>query len=104
MKESDWKIFKEIKQKALEKYCAEVLREFSDVINNEKQHVHERYLQLYERVCNRNKEMGRIFDYHSRSQAHIQLMSIRNNGLADEELLNKLSKEFLRETDPEIFN
>ena len=103
MKESDWKIFKEIKNKALEKYCSKVLQEFTEVINNENEHVHERYLHLYKLVKDRDKELSRIFDYHSRSKAHIQLTLIRNEGLADNELLSKLSEEFLEDTDPDMF-
>ena len=100
MKESDWKIFREIKDKAIENYCGTVLKEFLEVINDEDEHVHNRYLLLYELVKNRNKEMSLIFDGHSRSKAHIQLLLIRREGLADPQLLRKLSSEFLHETDP----
>jgi len=101
MKESDWKIFKEIKEKAIESYCAMVLKEFSEVINDEDEHVHNRYLLLFELVQNRNKEMSLIFDGHSRSRAHIQLLLIRREDLADPQLLEQLSSEFRDETDPD---
>jgi hypothetical protein len=45
--------------------------------------------------------MALLFDGHSRSKAWIQLIAIRSEGLADEELLSKLSNEMLNETDPE---
>lgn len=100
MKESDWKIFKEIKEKAIEKYCAIALQEFSEVIHDEDEHIHNRYLLLFELVQNRNKEMSLIFDGQSRSKAHIQLMIMRREGLADDKLLGKLSNKFRQETDP----
>ncbi len=101
MKESDWKIFKQIKEKALEKYCLSAFVNFSEIINNEKVHAHDRYLELYNLVRERDKEMEKIFDGHSRSKATIQLLLIRKNGLADIELLKSISEDFFQETDPE---
>jgi len=44
MTESDWKVFKQIKEKAIESYCRLCLSEFKKVIDDESLHVHERYL------------------------------------------------------------
>ena len=101
MKESDWKIFKEIKEKALVRYCEEALADFSKIINNDKEQVCERYTELYKLVRERDKKLGKLFDYHSRSKAALQLLLIREAGLADEELLQELSDEFSQATDPE---
>ncbi len=68
--------------------------------SDNKEHVHNRYLYLYKLLQNSNKKMALLFDGHSRSKAWIQLIAIRNEGLADEELLSKLSDEMLEETDP----
>ena len=100
MKESDWKTFKKIKEYAIEKYCTTVLDEFRDVIDDEKEHPHDKYLLLYKLIKNRDKEMSLLFDYHSRSKAALQLIGIRAKGLANEDLLSKLSTEFLERTDP----
>jgi len=104
MKESDWKIFKEIKEKAIEQFCTQALNEFGEVIDDEKEHVHNRYLLLYKLVQNTNKRMALIFDGHSRSKATMQLVAIRGEGLADEQLLSKLTDEFLEHTDPKRFD
>ena len=101
MNESDWKIFKQIKEKAIEKYCSNAFADFSEIINNEKEHVHDRYLEFYKLVQKRDKELGNIFDGHSRSKATMQLLLIRRARLADDELLQKLSDEFFQVTDPE---
>ncbi len=101
MKESDWKKFKEIKDKAIEKYCTLVLGESEVVITDNSEHVHNRYLSLYKLIQNRNKQMARLFDGHSRSKASMQLMLIRMEGLADKALLSQLSDEFRDGTDPE---
>ena len=100
MKESDWKIFKRIKEKALAKYCENALADFSKIINNDKEHICERYTELYKLVRERDKELGKLFDDHSRSKATLQLLLIRKAGLADEELLEELSDEFSQGTDP----
>ncbi len=101
MKESDWKIFKQIKQKAIETFCRQALDEFEEVINDSTEHVHDRYLQLYELIQNRDKQMQLLFDDHSRSKAPMQLLMLRSQGLVDEELLGKLSEELRETTDPD---
>lgn len=100
MKESDWKKFKTIKKKAIERFCNQALDDFSQVISNTDEHVHNRYLELYSLVQDRNEEMARIFDYHSRSKASVQLTAMRARGLVDESWLEGLSEEFLDRTDP----
>ncbi len=101
MKESDWKVFTAIKDKAIEQYCTVALEETQEVLSDHKKHVHERYLFLYKLLQNSNKKMALLFDGHSRSKAWIQLIAIRSEGLADEALLSKLSDEFRDKTDPE---
>ena len=95
MKESDWKIFKQIKEKALEKFCQESLNEFEEAINNIEENAHTRYTLVYRLVQNRDKRLALLFDEHSRSYASIQLTALRGEGLVDEELLKKLSSDFL---------
>jgi hypothetical protein len=101
MKESDWKIFKQIKEKALARFCEIALADFSEIINNNEEHICERYTELYKLVRMRDKELAKLFDDHSRPKATLQLLLIRKAGLADYELLQKLSDEFSQDTDPE---
>ena len=100
MKESDWKIFKEIKEKAIERFCEISLSEFREILDDEKEHIHNRYLLNFKLVQNRDKQMALLFDGHSRSKATLQLIAIRGEGLADEALIAKLSQEFREHTDP----
>ena len=104
MKESDWKIFKEIKEKAIEEFCGIALTEFREVMDDESENIHNRYLLNYQLVKNRDKHMSLLFDGHSRSKAWLQLLAIRAEGLADEELVAKLSDEFREQTDPKQRN
>ena len=100
MKESDWKLFKKIKNRAMDQYCQAALSEFSEIIDKEDQSAHERYLYLYKIIDNTNRKMSLLFDGHSRSKAMIQLLVIRREGLADDQLVSELSEAFQQETDP----
>lgn len=104
MKESDWKIFKEIKENAIQGFCKISLSEFEQVIKDKNETAQDAYTLLYRLVINRDKQMALLFDDHSRSKAHIQLLAIRGEGLADKALLSKLSEEFLEQTDPKRVN
>ena len=104
MTESDWKIFTQIKDKAIEQFCSLCFAEFREVIDDESEHIHARYLLNYKLVETRNKQMSLLFDGHSRSKAWIQLLAIRGEGLADEELVSKLTDEFREKTNPERHN
>lgn len=100
MKESDWKLFKHIKESAIEGFCNQALEEFEAVIANKEVHAHDRYLLLYKLVNDRDKLMALLFDSHSRSRAPLQLLAIRREGLADESLIEKLSEELRQSSDP----
>ena len=101
MKESDWKVFVKIKEKALETYCLSVLNESEHIINDKGKSAHERYLALYKEINDSDKTIARIFNGHSRSNAWLQLLAMRKENLADKDMLAKLSEEFLKETAPQ---
>ena len=98
--ESDWKKFKKIKEKALEKYCAETLVECERVITGKGPSNYDRYITLYELVKRSDKKLGAIFDGLSRSRAHPQLMLMRSEGLVEEADLSSLSEGFQASTQP----
>ena len=100
MIESDWKVFKKIKEQAIESFCNRALDEFRELIDDNQEPSHNRYLLLYRLVENRDKQMSLLFDNHSRSKATLQLMGIRAEGLANEKMLSELSPKFLEQTDP----
>ncbi|HAS44206.1 MAG TPA: hypothetical protein DCS93_27255 [Microscillaceae bacterium] len=105
IKESDWKIFKEIKKKAVDKFCQKALDDFRKVMDNEEDSAHERYGKLYGLVEKRDKLMADLFDQsHSRSGAPLQLLGLRANNLVDEELLAKLSEDLRGSTNPRNFS
>lgn len=104
MKESDWKIFKVIKENAIQLFCDKALSEYEELIKNKSNDAHGTYTDLYQMVIKRDKQMALLFDGHSRSKASLQLLAIRSKDLADDDLLKKLSDEFFKQTDPSQIN
>jgi len=104
MKESDWKLFKQIKEQAIWLFCNNALSEYEEIIKNKSDNSRETYTYLYRLVINRDNQMALLFDGHSRSKASLQLLAIRGEGLANEDLLKKLSDEFFQQTDPSRVN
>ena len=100
IKESDWKKFKNLKEAALERFCAEVLADSSRIIEQSGGSSHSKYLSLYKAIQDADKALASLFDYHSRSKATIQLMMLRTEGLIKEEELQNLSEEFRKSTEP----
>ena len=100
MKESDWKIFTKIKEQALDEFCLRSLAEFQEIIDDKSKTPHERYLLNYRLVKNRDKKMGIYFDGHSRSNAWLQLLAMRGEGIANEELVAEMTEDFQRQTTP----
>ena len=91
MKESDWKKFKKIKERALERFCSEALAEFEGAIRKEGLSNHERYLSLYKLVQDADKRLSILFDGHSRSRAELQLFLMRREGLVEDHELEGIS-------------
>jgi len=101
MKESEWKKFKKLKEKCLERYCSTVLEEARELCNLFDKSNHARYIDLYQLMRNRDKELGRSFDGLSRSKAHGQLMMMYRMGLVEENELDVFepeTKDHIRET------
>lgn len=93
IKESDWKIFKELKPIALERYCNQVMRDVDKKIHEEAGDAHDRYLEMYKIVRDGDKKLAYMFDGFSRSKALDQLVMYYDNGLLNDEEMTQLSDE-----------
>ncbi len=101
MKESEWKKFKRQKEKCLERYCKGVLKEAQAICELEDNSNHDRYIELYQLMRKRDKELGKTFDGLSRNLAHTQLMLMYRIGLVKEEELDEFetdTKDFIHAT------
>lgn len=93
IKESDWKRFKPLRQLALERFCERVLLDIGCVGADAGKSHHERYLDIYKLIQERDKELVRTFDYLRRSTAIVQIGHFRSLGLLTEEELTGFSEE-----------
>ena len=96
IKESDWKVFKPLRELALERFCERVLDEIARVSADATKSKHERYLAIYRLVRDRDKEIDPIFDYLRRSTAFRQICAFRAQALLTEQDLEKLSPDLVK--------
>ena len=85
--ESDWRRFKEVHQKLLERFCSRTLDEVAAATQGMEGCAYDRYVKVYKLIRERDKELAKVFDDFRRSTAVIQLgMMQRMKLLTDEEL------------------
>ena len=97
--ESDWRIWRDLRQKALERYCQNVLIESAKFAKGEETS-HKRYLKLYRLLQDRDRELARIFDDFRRSTAmnHILLAASAKLLTKEEiELFSERTQSIIRE-------
>jgi hypothetical protein len=93
MKESEWKKFKRLKEQCLERYCEEVLNDAQKICVLDGKSNHERYIELYQLMRNKDKGLGKAFDGLSRSLAHSQLLLMYRMGLVQESELDEFEAD-----------
>jgi len=91
--ESDWKVLRRVHPLALDRYCERVLAEIERVTHNRAQSNHQRYLDVFKIIEQRDREMARIFDDPKRSNALTMLARLRSDGLLTEDEFSSLSPE-----------
>jgi hypothetical protein len=96
IKESDWKIFKRVREVALERFCERVLDEVARINSDVTKSKHQRYVAIYRLVRDRDKEIFPIFDHLRRSTAVRQLFAFRYHNLLTEQELLQFSPELVK--------
>ena len=91
--EADWKRFRMLREVALEKFCERVLVEVRQLSGAPNKSFHERYLDVFRQIDDRDKELARAFNDSRRSRMVQQLMCMRALGLIENEELAKFSQE-----------
>jgi len=106
IKESDWKLFKPLREIALERFCERVLDEIARITSDSTKSKHERYAAIYQLVRERDKEIDPIFDHLRRSTAVQQICAFRAHDLLTEQELRQFSPELVKSVEGtlEIFN
>jgi hypothetical protein len=81
--ESDWKIFRELRELALERFCKRVLEELEALRRNTSRSHHERYLDVFRFLRARDEELAHAFNDPKRSRMFVQLAAIHAYGLLE---------------------
>ena len=82
IKEADWKVLRRLHPVALERFCERVLAEIGSVNNDSARNFHQRYLDIFEIIERRDREMARIFDDLKRSRALSRARGCAGGGFA----------------------
>ncbi len=93
IKEPDWKILRQLHKVALERFCERILREVERVNSDHSKSFHEKYLEAWGLLRQRNKEMARAFDGLRRSRAVIQIASMTGLGVLTDDEISQFSQE-----------
>lgn len=97
--ETDWRLFRQLREIALARFCERVLEEAARVCADTSRPPHERYLELYRLLQTRDQSLGRAFDDPHRSRMLWQLAEIRALGVLEDGELSGLSPESRRQVE-----
>ena len=89
--EADWKVFREVREEALQRFCARVLEEIAGLCAESDRRPDERYRSVFQLLHDRDRDMADAFDDLSRSRMHLHLAAMVSLGLLRDEELRRLS-------------
>jgi hypothetical protein len=90
--ESDWKVFRELRQRALERFCKRTLEEVQTILGHDSQSHHNRYLDVFRLLRTRDDELAHAFNDARRSRMIIQLAAIHAHGLLEPNELERFTE------------
>ena len=93
IKESDWKLLRQLHSEAVERFCKQILLEIERINSDRAKSFHQKYLDIFEVLHRRDKEIAQTFDDLRRSTALTQLASMKARGLLTEDEFLRFSQE-----------
>jgi hypothetical protein len=93
MSEADWKVFREVRVSALERFCERVLSEVSRLAAETGRSSHQRHLAVFKLVEKQDELLAAMFDNPRRSTALLQLLRMRSEDLLTGEEFVRFSSE-----------
>lgn len=96
IKESDWKVFKQIHPIALERYFQHAVAGLGRIAGNDRKTNRERFWDVCERATEEQKEISELFDDYRRSTARLKLAIMRRQGWVREDEMSRFSPELQR--------
>jgi hypothetical protein len=79
--EADWKLFREVRARALEQFSERTLGELADISQDRSRSAHERYLDVCRTIRERDRVVARTFDNPRRSMLLVHLAAMDELGL-----------------------
>jgi hypothetical protein len=95
--ESDWKVFRELQPIALERFCRQILSQVQTVLLDDSRTHHERYLEMFRLLRERDEELAHAFNNPARSRMIGQLVAVQVYGLLQPDEIERFT-ERTRET------
>jgi hypothetical protein len=80
-RESDWKILRELKTVALDRFCRRILDAVARLSAEPGKSDHQRYLAVYQHIHRRDDDIAAIFNEMTRSGAVLKLCAMRRHDL-----------------------
>lgn len=93
IRESDWKVFRDLHEPVLARCCEKILSEVTQIVNDTGKGSHERYGLLYGHIKKCDKEIAELFNDFRRSTALFQLVKMKSRGLLTDEEYARFSEE-----------
>ena len=93
IRESDWKLFRELHPLLLNRFCERVLTRVAELAGDDTRTPHQRYLELYELMRKSDRALAGAFDDQRRSTALLQLRIMHAHDLLTEAELARFSSE-----------
>jgi hypothetical protein len=93
IKETDWKLFRQLQPLALELSCERILIKIQEISSDTGISFHQRYLDIFNTVQSQNECMSRSFDNPRRSTALMQLAALRSQRLITDDEFRRFSEE-----------
>ena len=90
--ESDWKVFRELREIALERFCKRTLEEVQAILRDRSRTYHKRYLDVFHLLQHRDDELAHAFNDPRRSRMIGQLVAIYAHGLLEPAELERFTE------------
>lgn len=90
--ESDWKVFRELRPIALERFCKRTLEQVQTILGDGSRTHHERYLHVFRLLRTRDDELAHAFNDPRRSRMIVQLAAIHAYGLLETNELERFTE------------
>jgi hypothetical protein len=94
--ESDWKVFRELREVALQRFCQRVLEEVVALTQDGSRSQHERYLAVFRLIQERDEQLAHAFNNPARSRMLVQLTALHTLGLLSSSELERFTQDTRR--------